>query len=426
MLRRNLSRISAPLFAFVFSLLSLQPALAAPGDLVKLACPSGADAAHPCRAVYYSGGDGRRHAFPNERTYFSWYADFSGVKTVDAAAMASLPLGANVTYRPGSRLVKFPTVPKVYAVSAGGTLRWVTTEAAAVALYGAGWNAQVDDLSEAFYGDYRFGTDIAAASDFAPAAELAAAPTIDADAGMSYAYRPVTTARGTFDAYVVTLRKDRFAMSTSVAAPADCADDCAAKPLVEHASGRGAGIAIHGTYFCPPDYADCAAKTNTFLAPVYDAATDAMRNASSLVVHEGPMLAHAADGRYFYFHRTKDFGASVADFETAKSASLAGAIANYPSLIEGGVVVVESESRLDEGMRTVKATRGGIGMNATSVFLVVARSATVVDLAAVLQALGATDALNLDGGGSAALLYGGTYKVGPGRLLPNAILFTRK
>jgi hypothetical protein len=43
-----------------------------------------------------------------------------------------------------------------------------------------------------------------------------------------------------------------------------------------------------------------------------------------------------------------------------------------------------------------------------------------------MKTLGADFALNLDGAGSAALWYDGAYKVGPGRLLPNAILFRKK
>jgi len=35
------------------------------------------------------------------------------------------------------------------------------------------------------------------------------------------------------------------------------------------------------------------------------------------------------------------------------------------------------------------------------------------------------DALNLDGGGTSAMYAGGAYKVGPGRLLPNAVLLIK-
>ena len=47
-------------------------------------------------AVYYYAADGKRYVFPGDKIYFSWYRDFSGVRTVDAAAMSSIPLGGNV------------------------------------------------------------------------------------------------------------------------------------------------------------------------------------------------------------------------------------------------------------------------------------------------------------------------------------------
>jgi len=62
----------------------------------------------------------------------------------------------------------------------------------------------------------------------------------------------------------------------------------------------------------------------------------------------------------------------------------------------------------------------------TVVYAVIARGATVPDLASVMEALGVTTALNLDGGGSSALFWNGAYKVGPGRLLPTAIIFKAK
>ena len=148
--------------------------------LVKATCPAYAVAAdHPCRAVYYNGQDGRRHAFPNERVYFTWYRDFSGVREISDSALAAIPLGRNVTYRPGSRLVKFTTLNRVYAVARGGILRWVTTEAVARDLYGAAWATQVDDISDVFFTNYAFGADITAAGQFVPSVEAGLAVTID-------------------------------------------------------------------------------------------------------------------------------------------------------------------------------------------------------------------------------------------------------
>lgn len=120
-------------------------------------------------AVYYVGADGRRHAFPNSKVYFTWYAGFDGVRTIAAGAMASIPLGANATYHPGTRMVKFTTDPKVYAVSSDRKLCWVATEEAARSQYGVTWNQKIDDIADTFYTDYQFGADIRAVDDFNPA-----------------------------------------------------------------------------------------------------------------------------------------------------------------------------------------------------------------------------------------------------------------
>lgn len=150
------------------------------GSLIKLVCPASAKSDHPCKAVYFFGADGKRHAFPNERAYFTWYADFDGVKEVSESVMNGIMLGKNVTYRPGVKMVKFVTVPKVYAVSKGGVLRGIASEAVASALYGSDWNKKIDDVSDAFFANYQFGADIGAAAEFDANAEKASASSIDA------------------------------------------------------------------------------------------------------------------------------------------------------------------------------------------------------------------------------------------------------
>ncbi|HWQ99715.1 MAG TPA: hypothetical protein VN397_02600 [Candidatus Methylomirabilis sp.] len=150
-----------------------------PGSLVKLECPANASADHPCKAVYYYGADGKRHAFPNEKVYFTWYADFDFITSVSATVLGSIPLGKNVTYRPGVRMVKFTTLNKVYAVGNGGVLRWVASEDVAKTLYGDLWNTKIDDIPDTFYANYAFGTDIATVAAYGVAAELDAAKAID-------------------------------------------------------------------------------------------------------------------------------------------------------------------------------------------------------------------------------------------------------
>lgn len=123
--------------------------------------------------VYYCGTDGKRYGFPNEKTYFTWYSDFSKVVTISDAQLASIPLAGNVTYRPGVRLVKIASDPKTYAVSRGGLLRWVESEAIAISLYGSTWNKFIDDVPDVFFTNYKVGISISELD----VDELVSAPT---------------------------------------------------------------------------------------------------------------------------------------------------------------------------------------------------------------------------------------------------------
>lgn len=126
------------------------------GSLIKLP-NDGNPATQDDTTVYYCGTDGKRYVFPNEQTYFTWYADFSGVVIVSPEVLASIPIGENVTVRPGRSMVKFLTDGRVYAVAPDGVLRWVSGEALARLLYGDMWNRKILDISDAFFGDYRQG-----------------------------------------------------------------------------------------------------------------------------------------------------------------------------------------------------------------------------------------------------------------------------
>lgn len=152
---------------------------AQPNSLIKLACTAQAPANDPCKAVYFYGSDGKRHAFPNEKVFFTWYDNFDSVVNVSAGFMSSLSLGKNVTYHPGTRMVKFQSVPTVYAVSKGGVLRAIGSEQVAKDLYGTDWNKKIDDIQDAFYGNYTFGTKIEKASDYDVVAEKSSVTGLD-------------------------------------------------------------------------------------------------------------------------------------------------------------------------------------------------------------------------------------------------------
>gem|GEM_PF-2110559 len=134
--------------------------------------------------VYYQAVDSKRYIFPAETTYLSWYDDFKNIRQISDAELASLAIGGNVTIRPGSKLVKITSDPKVYAVSRGGVLRWVETEAIARELYGERWALYVVDISDAFFINYNLGEPIKTASDFDPFIEKNQVISIDIDKGL--------------------------------------------------------------------------------------------------------------------------------------------------------------------------------------------------------------------------------------------------
>jgi M6 family metalloprotease-like protein len=150
----------------------------AAGDLVKSAS---------LPAVYYVSADNKRLTFPDEATYFSWYADFSQVQTIPDADLAALPLAGVATVRPGTGLVKTSLSPKVYAVGHGGILCWITTEALAQMIFGADWAKKIVTVPDEFLTAYKAGIDITMAGQYWWQREEDASPTLDADRNPSLA-----------------------------------------------------------------------------------------------------------------------------------------------------------------------------------------------------------------------------------------------
>ncbi len=143
-----------------------------PGDLVRGVSNN---------AVYYYGKDGFRYVFPNDKTFFTWYDNFDTVKWIADSDLSKLQIGGNVTYKPGSKMIKINSDPKTYAVGSGGTLRHVGTQEVATALYGSSWNTMIDDIPDGFFSNYQKGGAIEFASQFSASAESASAGNIGLD-----------------------------------------------------------------------------------------------------------------------------------------------------------------------------------------------------------------------------------------------------
>lgn len=198
-------------------------------------------------------------------------------------------------------------------------------------------------------------------------------------------------------------------MFTDTGNDSNCDNDCTVKPLHEYATQNGAFAGVNGSYFCPDTYPDCQSKKNSFDFPVFNSRVRRWINEDKLGWNNRAMVYQ--DGGGFHFAKNAN------DYRGTPNA----AITNYPALLDNGNVVVGDYTL--SANQQAKGTKVGLGLNGNKVFVAIAQNVDMYDFAAVFQSLGASSALNLDTGGSTAFWHGGSYKFGPGRNLPNVVLF---
>lgn len=222
--------------------------------------------------------------------------------------------------------------------------------------------------------------------------------------GEGYSRQKVSTEVGEFVISMVSATGARVVVET--ASDSDCSDNCPTKSLAEHVSASGGFAGINGSYFCPPDYAQCQGKDNTFDTLAVNGRTKAVLNRDNNVYSVVPLVV-SNGGSLSFYDQTLQWGINQ---------SGGGALANYPRLLRDGSIATSDNSG--------KGLRGFIGQRGNTIVIGHVHSASFSDTAHVLKTLGIENALNLDGGGSAALWSGG-YRVGPGRSLPTAIVLVR-
>ncbi len=136
------------------------------GTLIKIPCGVYSNTSETCKAVYYYGNDGMRHVFPNESVFYTWYNNFDDVSEVSQDFMSSLTIGKNVTYRPGSVVVKFDSSSYVYAIEAPHTLRHYLTSSLLESDYGSSWVDSLAHVPDSLYSNYSVGSVIDSTSDY--------------------------------------------------------------------------------------------------------------------------------------------------------------------------------------------------------------------------------------------------------------------
>lgn len=195
------------------------------------------------------------------------------------------------------------------------------------------------------------------------------------------------------------------------ASESDCSDNCPVLSLAEYVTRNNAFAGINGSYFCPATYPSCANKKNAF--------DTLLMNKNKRYFNSDNNIYSTNPAVIFWGNQSRFVTKAL---EWGRDTGVDAVISNYPLLVFNSQIFFGGSS--DEKM-TNKGNRSFIGVTGKTVYIGVVHNATVAESAQVLYALGMNHALNLDNGGSTALWYKG-YKVGPGRNIPNAILFIKK
>jgi len=227
-----------------------------------------------------------------------------------------------------------------------------------------------------------------------------------------YSYQAVNTGSGTFNVAIIAADMNSTRVIIDTASDSTCTNDCPVLPLGTYAARSGAFAGINGSFFCPADYPSCAGKTGSF---------------DTLLMNKNKVYFNSDNNKYstvpLAYFTGNSMGVRGQSLDWGRDTGVDGVIANHPLYISGGNNNFggSDEQKLnDVGTRTFVANKGSM------VYIGIIYNATSANAAAVLKTMGMDNALGLDQGGSTALWQNGSYLAGPGRNIPNALLFVRK
>ncbi len=229
--------------------------------------------------------------------------------------------------------------------------------------------------------------------------------------GSGYNRQSVKTDSGTFTVSLIAADLNSTRVIVDTASDSDCVDNCPVLPLATYVARSGAYAGVNGTYFCPATYPSCAGKTNSFDLLVMNKNKHYF-NSDNNVYSTNPAAIFSGNSARFV-NRALEWG---------RDAGVDAVISNFPLLVLNDNIVFSGST--DPSM-TGKGGRSFVANKGSAVFIGTVSGVTMAESAAVMKALGMENAMNLDDGGSVALWSGG-YKIGPGRDIPNAVLFVKK
>lgn len=238
------------------------------------------------------------------------------------------------------------------------------------------------------------------------------APVSNTPPGSGYAVQNVSVEGKTFKVAIIAADLNSTKVIVDTASDSDCSKDCPVLSLGDYVGRNGAWAGINGGYFCPADYPSCADKKNSFDTLAMNKNKQYFNSDNN--VYSTIPAAIFTPGGYRFVGQTSEWG---------RDTGVDAVLANYPLLVRGGNInFTEAPNEAKFGGA---ASRTFIAAKGNMVYIGIVYGASMGESAKVLHALGMGEALNLDQGGSTALWYGG-YKAGPGRSIPNAILFVNR
>ncbi|OGH21381.1 MAG: hypothetical protein A2958_01135 [Candidatus Levybacteria bacterium RIFCSPLOWO2_01_FULL_38_13] len=223
--------------------------------------------------------------------------------------------------------------------------------------------------------------------------------------GAGFSQQKVETERGEFLVSLVAADLNSTRVLVDTASDGDCRNNCPVLPLATYVSRSGGFAGINGSYFCPPDYPSCAGKVNSF---------------DTLLMNKNKVYFNSDNNVYsnvpLVYFTGNTMGVRGRSSDWGRDTGVDSVIAMQTLLVSGGNPT---------GAVGIRGAKTFIGARGNMVYIGVVYNATFNEAGIVLKTMGIDNALNLDQGGSTALWYGG-YKAGPGRNLPNAVVFVRK
>jgi hypothetical protein len=248
-----------------------------------------------------------------------------------------------------------------------------------------------------------------------PSATATANPT-SSTAHSRFYTQTLNSSRGNFTGYFMEfqLGAGKIKVAVDTAGDDDCSNNCPVLPVKSYVERLGGIAGINGTYFCPKDYSSCSNEVNSFFWKILSGRTGKMINANNGLGERDPFLVFDSVGNPRLFATWDDYMAS--------GMKAYSGINHKPLLVNNGQNVLD-ENTLDDKQKTAKISRAALVVKGSTLYVVDVLSATIPDLAAAIASLNIDYALNIDAGGSAGMYYNGSYKLGPGRSVPNALVF---